>query len=75
MWLYLIGVVIVGVIGLYFIGKADVDQDESIGMGFTAILVSALWPLILTLVVIALPFVGAFMLGKRNSRKKDSTIE
>jgi antibiotic biosynthesis monooxygenase (ABM) superfamily enzyme len=72
-WVWLIVSIITFSISLYIIGKSeDKDRDNWIG---PALMISALWPLILVFVILLGPFVGFYWLGVVHRKKKKEKSE
>lgn len=68
-WLWLIVVILIIAIGSYVVGTLDWDEDQKVNLLWCIALGSLLWPLALTAVIIAGPFVGLFWLGDRKREK------
>ena len=70
-WLWLIVAIVLFAVATYSIGRFDLDGGDPVGLLWLCFIGSLLWPLVLTAVIIAGPFVGLFWLGDRKREKLD----
>ena len=68
-WLWLIVAIVLFAVATYSIGRFDLDEGDPVGLMWLCFIGSLLWPLVLTAVIIAGPFVGLFWLGDRKREK------
>jgi hypothetical protein len=67
-WLWLIGVVVIGMYLGYQYGKADAYTKNEIGT--MLIVIVLFWPFALALAIALAPFVGMVYLGARSKKKE-----
>lgn len=61
--------------GIYKLGVSTIRDDDKIGIFWLILAVSAVWPVVLTLAIVAGPFIGLFWLGDRKRRKKEESAK
>ena len=74
-WLWLIVAILLIAVGSYFLGTLDESEDNKVGIFWMIVIGSALWPLVLTAVIIIGPFFGLFWLGDRNREKRKAAAK
>lgn len=67
-WLWFIIAILLIAFGAYALGRWDTNEDK-VGLFWTIVIGSLLWPLVLTAVIIIGPFFGLFWLGDRRREK------
>lgn len=75
--IWLIVAIVLFAVSTYCIGRFDLDEGDPVGLLWLCFIGSLLWPLVLTAVIIAGPFVGLFWLGDRRReklKKKESAV-
>jgi hypothetical protein len=72
-WIWLIGVVILGMLAAYQMGKLEPYQAEDVI--WPVILVVVFWPFVLTTAIIVAPFALPFYLGAKKKEKLDKIKE
>jgi chromate transport protein ChrA len=70
--LWLIVAVLFIATGVYVLGTLDWNDDEKLGLFWAIFFGSLLWPLVLSVVIVAGPFAGLFWLGDRKRRAKEA---
>jgi len=68
MWFWLIVTILLIAVGVYALGRWDTNEDK-VGLFWTIVIGSALWPIVLTAIIIFGPFFGLFWLGDRKREK------
>ena len=74
-WLWLIVAIVLFAVATYSIGRFGLDEGEPGGLLWLCFIGSLLWPLVLTAVIIAGPFVGLFWLGDRKRQKLEEAAK
>jgi hypothetical protein len=74
-WLWLIVAIVLFAVSTYSIGRFDLDEGDPVGLLGVCFVGSLLWPLVLTAVIIAGPFVGLFWLGDRKRQKLEEAAK
>lgn len=72
-WIWLIGVVILGMIAAYQMGKLEPYQAEDVI--WPVILVVVFWPFVIATAIIVAPFGVPFYLGLKKKEKLDNMKE
>ena len=68
--IWLIGAIVIGIALLYIIGRCADPKDADTGhFIFMSVMVSAGWPILLGVALVAAPFYLPFYLGRRNRTK------
>ena len=74
MWFWLIVTILLIAVGVYALGRWDTNEDK-VGLFWTIVIGSALWPIVLTAIIIFGPFFGLFWLGDRNREKRKAAAK
>lgn len=74
-WLYLIITFSLLAFYIYKLGVSTISNDDKFGAFWVILFVSAVWPVVLALAIVAGPFIGLFWLGDRKRRKKEQSAK
>jgi len=73
-WLWFIVAILLVAFGAYALGRWDTNDDK-VGLFWTFVIGSLLWPAVLAAVIIVGPFFGLFWLGDRSRREKQAAAK
>lgn len=73
-WLWFIITILLIAVSSYAVGRWDTNEDR-VNLFWTLVVGSALWPLVLTAVIIIGPFFGLFWLGDRRREKAQAAAK
>lgn len=67
-WIWLIGVIIIGSLAAYQLGKLDDYTAEE--AFWPVVIVTIFWPIVMAIAIVIAPFLIPFILGRRAKNKR-----